>query len=201
MLSPRAYQLILDHEVGGGAKYYEKALARPSWPGGESGVTIGVGYDLGYNSALEFRNDWAPYISLDWIDRLSRACGAKGSRARGMVAEFREIRIPWLAAEGVFKSVTIPRFVRLTLDAFPGADVLPADAFGALVSLVFNRGSSMAGDRRLEMRQVRAAVAQQDLRAVAGAIRRMKRLWVGKGLDGLLHRRDDEAALVELAMG
>jgi GH24 family phage-related lysozyme (muramidase) len=59
----------------------------------------------------------------------------------------------------------------------------------------------MAGDRRLEMRQVRLAVGQGDMRAVACAIRRMKRLWVGKGLDGLLHRRDDEAALVESAMG
>ena len=35
---------------------------------------------------------------------------------------------------------------------------LPLDAQGALVSLVFNRGTSMEGDRRAEMRAIRDAV-------------------------------------------
>jgi GH24 family phage-related lysozyme (muramidase) len=35
------------------------------------------------------------------------------------------------------------------------------------------------------------------LQEVADQLRRMKRLWVGKGLDGLLRRREAEALMVE----
>jgi GH24 family phage-related lysozyme (muramidase) len=38
------------------------------------------------------------------------------------------------------------------------------------------------------------------LRFIAGQFRSMKRLWEGKGLDGLLARRDAEADLVESAI-
>ena len=47
------------------------------------------------------------------------------------------------------------------------------------------------------MRAIRDAVARQDLREIANQLRSMKRLWVGKNLDGLLRRRDAEAELVE----
>ncbi|HEY6129471.1 MAG TPA: hypothetical protein VIW23_14955, partial [Candidatus Acidoferrum sp.] len=63
-----------------------------------------------------------------------------------------------------------------------------------------NRGPGMEGDRRKEMRAVRDAVANQDLQEIADQIRAMKRLWEGKGLDGLLKRRDAEADLVESAI-
>src|SRR3981081_336751 len=49
MYSERAYELIIDFEVGGRSEY-ERTYQRPEWPQGESGVTIGVGYDLGYNT-------------------------------------------------------------------------------------------------------------------------------------------------------
>jgi GH24 family phage-related lysozyme (muramidase) len=50
------------------------------------------------------------------------------------------------------------------------------------------------------MRAVRDAVAAGDLQEIANQIRAMKRLWEGKGLDGLLKRRDAEADLVESAI-
>ena len=40
-------------------------------------------------------------------------------------------------------------------------------------------------------------MAAGDLQEIADQIRAMKRLWVGKGVDGLLKRRDAEADLVE----
>ena len=57
-LSDKAYNLILKYEVGGGSAYYNKALKNPCYPGGASGVTIGIGYDLGYNTKAQFTNDW-----------------------------------------------------------------------------------------------------------------------------------------------
>ncbi len=80
---------------------------------------------------------------------------------------------------------------------FPGIAELPPDAQGALVSLVFNRGTSMEGDRRAEMRAIRDAVPSSDLQEIADQLRSMKRLWINKGLDGLLRRREEEAKLIE----
>ena len=55
-------------------------------------------------------------------------------------------------------------------------------------------------DRRKEMRAIRGAVAEGDLQEIADQLRAMKRLWEGKGLDGLLKRRDAEADMVESAI-
>src|ERR1043165_7773563 len=36
-----------------------EGIDQPSdWPGGASGITIGIGYDLGYESSGDFANDW-----------------------------------------------------------------------------------------------------------------------------------------------
>jgi len=51
------------------------------------------------------------------------------------------------------------------------------------------------------MRAIRDAVAVDDLQDIANQLRSMKRLWEGKGLDGLIKRREDEAELVESSIG
>jgi GH24 family phage-related lysozyme (muramidase) len=55
----------------------------------------------------------------------------------------------------------------------------------------------MKGDSRSEMRNVRDLINKKDYKKIAAEIRKMKRLWIGRGLDGLIQRREDEAALVE----
>jgi hypothetical protein len=105
-----------------------------------------------------------------------------------------------MAASAVFFALTVPRYYRDTAAAFPGLERLPADAQGALVSLVFNRGGKMKGASRSEMRAIRELVPLGDLRGIAAQLRAMKRLWVGKGLDGLVKRREVEAKLVESAI-
>jgi hypothetical protein len=196
-LSPNALKLIIDYEVGGGEGYYNRYLKKPCWPKGASGVTVGVGYDLGYNSSSQFHKDWGGKISDSDFDRLKKCLGYKGSAASKKVSSVADIEIPWESALNVFKLNTIPRFVAITLRAFPGADALHPDAFGALVSLVFNRGGSVKGSRRVEMARIRDLVPSKNYDAIAQEIRSMKRIWAGKGLDGLLRRRDKEAALVD----
>ena len=187
-----ALALILDAE----------GLDQPSqWPGGDSGITIGVGYDLGFATADQFEEDWSPFLSSDEIDRLKDVIGLAGEKARQRAGEFRDIKIKRADAEQVFKERTLPLYSQKTEDAFPGLDQLPANAQGALVSLVFNRGTKMDGDSRREMRAVQEAVAAGDLQEIANQIRAMKRLWIGKNLDGLLKRRDAEADLVESTIG
>ena len=196
LLSPKSMKLILDYEVGGGEGYYNKCLKRPCWPKGASGVTIGVGYDLGYNSESQFQEDWGGKIEDSDFNRLGKCLGYKGSAANAKISSVRDIEIPWEAALSVFKTNTVPRFIKMTLNAFPEADKLHPDAFGALVSLVFNRGSSLKGSTRTEMARIRELVPSKDYFAIADEIRKMKRIWAGRGLDGLLRRRDKEAELV-----
>ena len=50
---------------------------------------------------------------------------------------------------------------------------------------------------RLEMREIRDAMQAAEFNPIPDLIRSMKRLWQGRGLDGLLARRDAEAALFE----
>jgi hypothetical protein len=195
-LSANAFNLILQYEVGGGQVYYEKFLQRPTVPGGASGVTIGIGYDLGYNDTVTFMTDWVNRLPVSEFEALRKCLGLTTSQAVNALATVKHIKIPWAAALGVFEERTIPRFCLMTEQAFPDVGKLPADAYGALVSLVFNRGASMEGSRRIEMRNIRAAVAEGNLLAIARNIRTMKRLWADAGLPGLMKRRDAEADLV-----
>lgn len=205
MIPKQAVDLILEFE----------GLDQPGrWPGGQSGITLGHGYDLGYYSNEEFLRDWKRHLKPEHVIRLTAALGRTGSYAQKIAKEFRDITITGEAAREVFESATLPKFTAMTRVAFPGVELLPPLVFGALVSLVFNRGAAMAGSRRREMLEIREAIASYArkgtelraamtgalLRGIAGKIREMKRLWVGQGLDGLLRRREAEADLVESAI-
>lgn len=196
-LSDKSFDLIIKYEVGGGESYYNKALKKPTYPGGASGVTIGIGYDLGYNTKIQFADDWKNVLTESVFKRLEACLGAKGETARQLVRHVRDIEISWEDALKVFEGSTIPRFIKETLRAFPGADKLHPDAFGALVSIVFNRGASVSGASRREMLNIRNLIPSKNYKAIASEIRSMKRLWIGKGLDGLLKRRDEEASIVD----
>jgi GH24 family phage-related lysozyme (muramidase) len=187
-LTEKAKKLIFDFE----------GIDQPSdWPGGDSGITIGLGYDLGYESAGDFQNDWQPRLAAGEFTTLSQVVGLKGTQAQAKAPGLKTIKIKSDDATQVFLERSVPKYQAQTQQAFPGVDALPADAQGALFSLVYNRGTSMNGDSRKEMRAIRDAVPKGDLQEIANQLRAMKRLWVGKGLDGLLKRRDAEADLVE----
>jgi GH24 family phage-related lysozyme (muramidase) len=171
-----------------------------NWPGGSSGVTIGIGYDLGYVTMDQFESDWGGSLSPNDLEQLKTAVGLIGIKAKNRALQFVAIRIKRAPAEKVFLEKTIPLYQFKAKQAFPGIENLPLDAQGAIVSLVFNRGTSMIGERRTEMLAIRKAVSKGDLREIAKQIRSMKRLWIGKGLDGLLRRRDAEADLVESSL-
>jgi len=207
-ISQAAIDLMAKYETGGRA-YYEKVYkSGPCWPQGRSGITIGVGYDLGYETTL--RDDWSDKLSSSDLARLSDVTGLTGQHAQSELSHVRGIVIPWDVAMDVFMRRTLPREVQATLRTFPGCDEkLSSNAFGALVSLVYNRGESLAGDRRDEMRHIHDAILanvgstcanpNQDLLAyIAKEFISMRRLWPHvKGSDGdLWTRRGEEAALV-----
>lgn len=197
LLSYKAIQLILEFEIGGGKEYYEKFLQHPTWPEGQSGITIGIGYDLGYNTVEVFNQDWQKLGDVEQ-KRLSDCCGLKEDAAKERLASVKDIIVPWELAWEVFNVVTVPKFYNFTKEAFPGFENLAADVQGGLVSLVFNRGTSMQGKRRVEMRVVRDLVTKKNVLLIAEQIRKMKRIWLGTSIEnGMTRRREAEADLIE----
>jgi len=206
MLSKKSLDLILEFEVGGGENYYNKFLKSPAWPGEQSGVTIGVGYDLGYVNKAEFTNDWKELPQKDF-DRLYKVVGIKGIAAKDLIRGLKDISIPWDLALKVFNNKTITKFYNLTKNTFPNFDNLPEDAKGGLVSLVFNRGAALEGDRRREMKLIYQAMKitnyfdQKVVTFIANQIRSMKRIWIGGSIEkGMSRRRDAEAKLIEQSL-
>jgi len=200
MISKRAIDLIIQHEVGGRA-YYDKKLQAPIWAGGESGVTIGMGYDLGYNTDKQFMLDWSGVINLNFINALRPTIGIKGVQAKAMLkGEILNVRIPYNTAYEVFVKSSLPRYYAMTKKIYPNMDLLNEDTQGALVSVVYNRGNKLEGDSRAEMRAIVDLISKQDYEGIAEQIEKSKRLWEGRGLDGLVTRRESEADLVRDSM-
>jgi hypothetical protein len=193
--SCNSLEAIVRFEIGSRARY-EKLYAHPTWPGGESGVTIGVGYDLGFTSKAQIETDWAPFLELPARASLSAVQGITGAPAERLARGIRHVHIPLAAAEAVFYASTLPRFAKMTREAFPGVERLPFDAQGALLSLVFNRGASLEGDRRREMRAIRDVLKgrRASLADIAVQVDAMQRLW--PNMRGLRERRASEAALI-----
>jgi peptidoglycan hydrolase-like protein with peptidoglycan-binding domain len=204
LIGLNGYQLILDYEVGGGESYYLKYLIHPVWPEAYSGMTIGVGYDLKFNSPVQYDAAWGELITDQAITvpqyrRLRDYCEKDGSKADE--AKLSDISIPWEHAERVFKEITIPRYWALTQNTFPGVASLPKPARAALLSLVFNRGGGLRGNSRRHMRYIRQAVPKRDLRAIAGHIRSMTEIWQGMSVYlGLKRRRNAEANMLLTAL-
>lgn len=196
-LTAEGRALLYEFEVGGGQRYYERFLARPTWPGFASGVTVGVGYDCGYNSAAVILADWRRFAQRD---RLAATAGLTGTAAKGRIAALRDIVVSWNLAEDVFAEVTVARFYALCARTYPGFERLHPNAQAALLSLTFNRGDSMVGQRRAEMRTIRGMTAAKDYAGMAGQLRAMKRIWRGTDIEsGMVRRREAEARLMETA--
>lgn len=193
-ISQKARDLIVQFEVSS-QKLYERRYRSTIWPGVSSGVTIGIGYDVGYVTPEKLRRDWSGRIPERMIDKMVVACGVRGAAAKPLAASLKpHVDIPWEAAIGVFDAVKIPEFEAKTEKAFPGCFDLPPDCLGALVSLVFNRGELVnTTDRRREMLAIRNHVKAKNYHLIPDEFRKMKRLW--PTTQGLRDRRDREASL------
>lgn len=200
-ISQRAIDLITAFEVTD-EEHYTKKLQTPEWPGGDSGVTIGIGYDVGYVSRAWLAEDWGSFLSSSQIAQLGSACGVTGKDAKALIPSLGSIEIPWTTADNEFLQEVLPRYVADTMDNLPNCDQLSDDSLGALVSLVYNRGASFrkAGDRYTEMRAILGHMINKAFDRIPDEIRSMKRLWQGTGLDGLILRRELEAQLFEAGL-
>lgn len=196
--SPKALELLLNYEVGGGQKYYEKFLSKFTWPKGASGPTIAIGVDCGYYTPKELAELFS-FLTTEQVELIQGASGKTGAAGKDYTVKLRAagIAVSWEQATHIFETLTWPKFSRLAEKTFPNLTDLHEDAYGAIVSLVFNRGTALRGDSRREMRVIKMLIPDKEYTKIAEQFKSMKRLWVGKGLDGLLERRDAEATLIQ----
>lgn len=194
-----ATKLIVRWEVTSAAAYtrrYQGVIC----PGGASGPTIGIGYDLGHQTRAQIQADWAPHPD---VERLMDGSGVVGEAAcRRYRAEHLDIRVPYSMAEHVFAWTTLPAYTRTTRRAFAnGWEGIGPNAQAANVSLIYNRGASMAGARNREKRAIRdTCVPRGDVGCNAAQLRAMCRIWAGTpNGPGLCARRHDEARTAEAA--
>jgi len=201
IIPTRAVAFIAREEVGG-REFYDAHAIHPEWPGGDSGVTIGVGYDLGFQSSFEA--DWRDLLSPADLAALRTWMGRTGHAASAGPAQLASITIPWAAAWLGYVRRTLPQQIDLTQRTLPvgAGNVLPPLCLGVMVSLIYNRGAKMTddpgSDRRKEMREIRDALAAGNFRPVPTLLRSMARLWpVSNGVHG---RRLREAELFEIGL-
>lgn len=194
MIAPESVSFIVQQETGGEG-YYAKVACHPVWPGGASGVTIGVGYDLGQNHSAQFQADWGGTLDAATLARLAAVCGLSGPAAEAEIAGLKDIVIPFATATQVFQASTLPKYEATTLNAFPGLSSLHPLCVGAMVSLVYNRGPGLVGDSRTEMKAIHDLIQAGTPQGVPDQFRAMKRLW--PNAPGLCARRDAEATMFQ----
>ena len=181
-----------------GPREYRRKYKNPVWPSAESGITIGIGYDLQFVDPDSLREDWGDQLPSDTVTRLSTVLRERGSDER--LAQVRDVEVPLLAAMHVFQRRTLPSYQRKTLSIYPLVQDLPPARRTALVSLVYNRGSRLKDEdpvrqERREMRQIRDLLAAGNFDEVADQLEAMARLWDPEKTPGLIRRRHDEARL------
>lgn len=193
-ISYKSAQFILSWEA-----YAEK----PYVPAGSktSGVTVGYGYDLGQQSEDSARTILSSFYPADQVNRLLSCIGKKGKSAQALLPRLADISI---SRENAFSMAMVLKkiYSQRLVNIYPQAIDLPPDSAGAILSLIYNRGTSMAKhkpgdtlDSRREMREIQKDLANNQIELIPKRLRSMKRLWPKS--PGLIHRREGEAVLIE----
>lgn len=197
-------QAILAFEVSwspeSGFAVYNKKYRKPVVPdpaNTSSGVTIGMGYDCGQYSAAKIRQDWQSVLPLNMVNALAATAGLTKQAAVNALPSVKTVDVPVEAALQVFFNTTIFEFGKKAARIYPDLHKLHPVEQSVIVGLVYNRGDSLAGDRRREMRGLITAIKNDNDKEIADLIRAMVRLW--PNTPGLVRRRKTEAALIEMA--
>lgn len=197
--SPAAAAMIIRWEVTSPA-VYTKRYQGIICPGGASGPTIGIGYDLGHQTRADIAREWAFHPDVAILMQGSGVIGEAPCAA--FRAKYRDVFVLYDDARRVFIESSLPIYEAGARRALKnGWALLPPDAQGANVGMGYNRGWGMGGSRNLEKRVIRdECTPAANLSCNAFQLRAMCRIWAGTpNGKGLCARRHDEAKLVENA--
>ena len=161
-----------------------------------SGVTIGYGYDFGQQTVSQLESDLSGLFTQSEINSFKKVVGLKGvtaSKSLNLVSNISTSKDIALKLSAISKK----RYAQSTYNIWPEAIKLHPHCQGALLSIVYNRGAKLNGDRRREMMDIKTHLKKSNYEKISEEIKGMKRLWVNKNLGGLLKRRDKEAKFFE----
>jgi hypothetical protein len=204
LLAREGVSLIAREETGG-LSYYEKVTKWPHYPGHESGITIGVGYDLRFKGEEDFLSTWGSLLPENHIKLLRNDIHEKGSKNRAKELKNMGVEVPFKIAWQVFIKKTLPEYYEVTKSIYSSIDELPDLCRSALVSIVFNRGPGLSGSSRREMKNIQNILEMASnpnlskndkkriLLEIEEEILSMQRLW--SRTSGLIKRRQSEANL------
>lgn len=198
LISVRGMNFLLENEISCSLtdhRPYNGLYLHPEWPQGDSGITTGVGYDWGYEETYAF--DWEPVLTPQDYADLKAVAGLTGQAARKRLKDVAHVITTWEQGYSVFDLKQLPREYIKTARMFPGMQDLTLNAQSALISLEYNRGTSMIGPARAEMRAIRDLVPGADYQGMAKQFRKMTRLWQGSSIEeDMTRRRNGEADLL-----
>jgi len=194
-LSRKAIEdLIIEQEVSSRENYI-KRLQYPIWPGGISGITIGLGYDLAHHTPEQVQKDLSGILDQVDIDRLKRYCGIVGTICKGKLPI--PVKVTWDQAQKIFYFTSLKKYARMAANVYDELETIHPYEQTAVVGLVYNRGASLTGSSRTEMNLLIQAIKLDDDKTMVKLFRQMKRLWDEKKQGGLIRRRELEAVYIE----
>jgi len=170
----------------------EGHAGKPYWPGGNSGVTLDPGVDLGYAPLSLILNAYTLLLDEHQLISVQSVHKLRGRQALTALAEdatLRSIRIGLLDARALFPIVVEPYWAQISR-RFPRLAHVktPMAVQTALLSLAYNRGAYNKG---LEV--LAQPIQAEDWAAVAEEISEMQQ---NHQLAGIRVRRQAEAQLI-----
>lgn len=92
-------EAIIGYEIGaerpGDLRMYNRKYGFPSVPSNASGVTIGIGYDLGMNTVAQIRADWEGKVNSNALLYFMRCARLTGDKARATIKANSRFFVPY----------------------------------------------------------------------------------------------------------
>ncbi|SCY15434.1 peptidoglycan-binding protein [Desulfoluna spongiiphila] len=167
------------------------------WPGGESGVTLDPGIDLGYAASSLVEKLYGPLFSREQLSAIESVAGIKGEAAKAALSAnpvVQSIRVSREQSDTIFPYAADPYWEKIsgrfkTLaddDTFPPVQTV-------MLSLAYNRGPYNKG---LEV--LRQPIEEKNWAEVANVVGAMQQ---DHPLEGIRKRRRMEAELIRSHLG
>jgi hypothetical protein len=166
------------------------------WPGGQSGVTLDPGFDLGYQTEGRLRSYYDPTLTERKLAACASVIGLRGKAAQGALHSetdegrvLRGIEIPTDRQQVLFALVAASYWEDVCA-RFPvlRGECTPPPVQTALLSLAYNRGP---GNSALDV--LAGALESNDWK---GAGQRIAEMQQGHPLQNIRERRRREGALI-----
>lgn len=162
---------------------------RPYWPGGQSGVTLDYGWDLGQQSESDLRRLYGSVWHPQRIDALSEALGRRGKDAERWIALRSPVSREWWPITREQAAQILPRaaapYWLAAVRACPALAKAPARVQTAMLSVTYSAWIGPA-------LSAKPYVEDRDWAGLAAVVLRSK---------GAKGRRELEAQLIESVRG